>query len=198
MNNNDPLALEPAAFLDLWEQKYFLGPDFLTWLWINSEINGNLLNLKPVKASSQPPETFPEAVELWFESRLTLESGGGGEKKSVTCQTPGTEWAEAHTALRQGKKLTRGRLRIRTEEKEWGLSLSADTLTPQGVKFPKTFSPGEEAEDGEVGRFMERVALLNELTGILESLFRQFLELRLSADWESAELPRLNRWLDAQ
>ncbi len=196
--SNDAYAVEPAAFLDLWEEKYFLGPEFLTWLWINSEINGNLLNIKPMAVNGQAPESFPSAVELWFESRLTLESGEGLEKKSVTCQTPGAEWAEAHTALRQGKKLTRGRLKIRTEEKEWGLTIAADTLTPQAVKFPKTFTEGEEEEDSEVGRFMERVALLNELTAIIESLYRQFLELRLSQDWTMTELPRLNHWLEAQ
>jgi len=196
--NDDQFAVEPAAFLDLWEEKYFLGPEFLTWLWINSEINGNLLNIKQKAINGLAPEYFPSAVELWFESRLTLESGEGTDKKSVTCQTPGAEWAEAHTALRQGKKLTRGRLKIRVEEKEWGLTLSADTLTPQAVKFPKTFTEGEEEEDSEVGRFMERVALLNELTAILESLYAQFLELRLSPDWEMSELPRLNRWLEAQ
>ena len=194
---NDSLPMEPAAFLDLWQDKYFLGPEFLTWLWIISEINGNLLNIKPRAGVAQAP-SFPGAIELWFESRLTLESGEGGDKKSVTCQAPGAEWAEAHTALRRGKKLTKGRLKIRTEEKEWGLSLSGDTLVPQAVKFPKTFTEGEEEDDTEIGQFMERVALLNELVAIVEALFHQFLEIRLSPDWELSELPRLNKWLADQ
>lgn len=196
---NEPFVLEPAAFLDLWQEKFFLGQEFLTWLWIVSEINGNLLNIKATGSSSgRAGENFPSAIELWFESRLTLESGEGGHKKSVTCQTPGAEWDEAHTALRRGKKLTRGQLKIRTEEKEWGLSLSADTLVPQGVKFPKTFTAGEEEEDTEIGRFMERVALMNELMAILEALYHQFLEVRLSSEWELKEVPRLNHWLDEQ
>lgn len=192
--NNDNFTLEPAAFLDMWQDKFFLGQEFLTWLWIYSEINGNFLHLKP-----------QGDIELWFESRLHLESGEGGDKKSVTCQVPSAgraevsyDWAEALTALRRGKKLTRGRLKISTENKEWSLSLSADTLTPQGVKFPKTFASGEEEEDTDTGRFLERVALLNELTAIIESLFKQFLEIRLSPDWEMVELPRLNKWLAEQ
>lgn len=195
---NEPFVLEPAAFLDLWQEKLFLGQEFLTWLWIVSEINGNLLNIKPAASSGSNGENFPSAVELWFESRLTLETGEGGHKKSVTCQTPGTEWDEAHTALRRGKKLTRGQLKIRTEDKEWGLTLSADTLVPQGVKFPKTFAAAEEEEDTEIGRFMERVALMNELLAIIGALYHQFLELRLSSEWELKELPRLNRWLEEQ
>ena len=195
---NDDFVLEPAAFLDLWQEKYFLGQEFLTWLWIESEIQGNLLNIKPVEGAAIAREAFPPAVELWFENRLTLEKGEGGEKKSVTCQTPGTEWAEAHSALRHGKKLTRGRLKIRNEEKEWGLTLNADTLTPQGVKFPKTFTEGEEEEDSGVGRFMERGARRNELAAIVQALYRQFLVARLSPDGETEELPRLNKWMADQ
>ncbi|MDR1922658.1 MAG: hypothetical protein LBS31_13095 [Candidatus Adiutrix sp.] len=183
---NDLSAIEPAAFLDLWREKIFLGQEFLTWLWIVSEINGNLLNIKP-----------QGAIELWFESRLQLESGEGGNKKSVTCLAPGAEWAEAHTALREGKKLTRAKLRVRTEEKEWSLALSADALTPQSVRFPKTFDESEE-EGGPVGQFLERAALLSELTAIVESLFKGFLELRLSPAWAGTELPRLNKWLTSQ
>ncbi|MDR0881839.1 MAG: hypothetical protein LBP55_04785 [Candidatus Adiutrix sp.] len=182
--------LEPAAFLDLWQDKLFLGQEFLSWLWITSEINGNLLNLKG--------KDCPPAVELWFESRLTLEAGEGNDRKSVTCQAPGAEWAEAHTALKRGKKMVKGRLKIRNEEKEWGLTLAADTLTPQSVKLPRTFAAGEEEDDTEAGRFLERAALLKELLAIVESLFRQFLEVRLSPEWERAELPRLNRWLADQ
>jgi hypothetical protein len=133
-----------------------------------------------------------------MESRLTLESGEGGDKKSVTCQDPGAQWAEAHTALKRGKKMTRARLKIRTEDKEWGLSLSADTLVPQSVKFPKTFAAGEEDENSEAGLFLERVALMNELMAIVEALFRQFLGRRLSPDWELTERPRLNKWLADQ
>lgn len=191
---NDSFVLEPAAFLDMWQDKYFLGQEFLTWLWIYSEINGNLLNIKP-----------QGDIELWFESRLQLESGEGGDKKSVTCQVPTAgrsevsyEWAEALTALRRSKKLTRARLKISVDSKEWSLSLAADTLTPQGVKFPKTFTEGEEEEDSAAGQFLERVALLNELISIINSLLKQFLEIRLSSEWEMTELPRLNKWLGDQ
>lgn len=180
--------LEKAAFLDLWQEKMFLGQEFLTWLWITSEIDGNYIAIKP-----------QGGVEVWFENRLQLESGEGSDKKSVTCQAPGQEWSEAYTALRRAKKLTRARLKVRFEEKEWGLTLTADSLTPQGVKFPKTFTEGEDEEDNSLaGRFLERVALLNELDALLAALFRRFLEARLSPTWESETLPALNEWLAGQ
>lgn len=194
--------IEPADFLDFWGEKQFLGQEFLTWLWIVSEISGNLLNLKPLPPHIAPQKhNFPEAVELWFESRLTLESGEGGDRKVVTCQYPTAQdyngqWAEAHTALRHGKKLTKARLKVVTEEKEWGLTLVSDTLTPKSVKLPKTFIDGVGEADCLAERLLERMALMGELTNIVAALFHEFLLIRLSQDWETHELPRLNRWLD--
>lgn len=177
-------AREPAVFLDLWREKIFLGREFLTWLWIVSEIESHLLNLKP-----------QGAVELWFENRLTLESGEGSGRKVVICQDPEAKWAEALTAVREGKKIARGRLKIRVAEKEWSLTLNADTLAPQAVKFPP--SPEDGEQDGP-GLFLERAALLAELIGLIESLCRRFLELRLTEAWAAAELPRLNKWLSGR
>jgi hypothetical protein len=178
-----PETPEPAAFLDLWREKIFLGREFLTWLWITSEIQGNLLKLKP-----------QGEVELWFENRLTLESGEGAGRKTVICRDPESKWAEALTALREGKQITRGRLKLITEDKEWGLTLNADTLTPQAVKFPKGLV---EAEDQAADLFLERTALLKELVGLIEALCRRFLELRLSEAWAAEELPRLNKWISS-
>jgi len=171
----------PAAFLDLWREKVFLGREFLTWLWLTSEIHGNLLKLKP-----------QGEVELWFEDRLTLESGEGAGRKTVVCRDPEAKWIEALTALREGKQVTRGRLRICTENKEWRLTLNADTLTPQAVAFLKGLP--EETDD----LFLERTALLGELVGLIESLCRWFLERRLSAAWADEDRPALNKWLAAR
>jgi hypothetical protein len=181
MTGNEAEA--PAAFLDLWREKVFLGREFLTWLWITSEIHGNLLNLKP-----------RGEVELWFEDRLTLESGEGAGRKTVICRDPEAKWAEALTALREGKQITRGRLRLCTEDKEWRLTLNADTLTPQAVSFIKGLPEETEAD----GLFLERTALLRELVSIIESLCRLFLERRLSAAWAAEERPALNKWLAAR
>ncbi len=172
----------PAAFLDLWREKVFLGREFLTWLWLTSEIHGNLLKLKP-----------QGEVELWFEDRLTLESGEGAGRKTVVCRDPEAKWIEALTALREGKQITRGRLRICTENKEWRLTLNADTLTPQAVNFQKGLP-----EDETDGLFLERAALLGDLVGLIESLCRLFLERRLTEAWADEERPALNKWLSAR
>jgi len=177
-------AREPAVFLDLWREKVFLGREFLTWLWLTSESSGHLLKLKP-----------QGEVELWFENRLTLTSGEGTGRKTVICRDPESKWAEAFTALREGKQITQGRLRLRAFDKEWGLSLYAETLAPQTVDFPRGLV---EAEDQAADLFLERAALLKELLGLIEALCHQFLERRLSPAWTDEELPRLNKWLSSR
>lgn len=176
---------EAAVFLDAWREKIFLGQEFLTWLWVQSELNSSSFELPNMGT-----------VELWFESRLVLESGQGRDKRSVTCQTPEADWPEARTALKEGKKLALGRIKARLDEKEWAFVLKADTLTPQSVKLPKTFTEGEEEEDSLPGRLMERAALLAELLAVMDALYQRFLEIRLSGEWESTAKPQIRKWLE--
>ena len=55
------------ALLDLIEQKSFLGPEFLTWLWHRSETTGGPIDLGEKLGS----------VEVEFENTLTLEAEHG-------------------------------------------------------------------------------------------------------------------------
>lgn len=175
---------QSPAFLDIWQEKIFLGQEFLTWLWVQAELNSASFELPGLGA-----------VELWFESRLVLESGQGQDRRSVACQTPEADWPEARTALKEGKKLALGRVKVRLDEKEWAFTLKADTLTPQAVKLPKTFSEGEEEEDSLPGRFMERAALTAELLAVLDKFYQRFLEIRLGEAWEISAKPQIRQWL---
>lgn len=179
--------MQSPVFLDTWQEKIFLGQEFLTWLWVQAELSSSYFELPALGA-----------VELWFESRLVLESGQGQDKRSVTCQTPEADWPEARTALKEGKKLALGRVKVRLEEKEWAFTLKADTLTPQAVKLPKTFTEGEEEEDSLPGRFMERAALMAELLTVLDKLYQRFLEIRLSEEWDISAKPQIRKWLESR
>ena len=181
------LTLEPAAFLDLWRDKFFLGREFLTWLWINSAIEGEIINVEGLGH-----------IELWFENKIQLERGEGGDKKSVSCQEPGNVWPEIYAALRDGKLITKCHLTLRTEDKEWGFSLNADCLTPQTIKMPRTFTEGEEVENSLVGKCLERITLALELNTIIDSLLEHFFGLRLTPEWASVHMPKMCAWLSTK
>jgi recombination associated protein RdgC len=176
-------------FFELWQEKMFLGEEFLTWLWLCSEVDNKF-------ATDDHNE-----VEVWFENSLKLESGQGPSKKSVTCQNSdkenGSDWSEAFTAIMRDKRVINARLRIRNEEREWALTLPSDTLNPKSIKIVSggDFKSDDGGQVGQAGALLDRVTFFLDLSSIIESLLGNFLELRLSPEWESEELPRLRGWV---
>jgi hypothetical protein len=183
--------LERADFLELWNEKRFLGQEFLTWLWLRSEENGRIMELSDGRK-----------LELWFENQLRLSRGQGPNKRSVSITTPeepsDQDWREAYTALIYHKTVNKGTLRIKTESQEWRLTLPHDTLSPQGIKIQTLRDSADDGDLGAEGKFLERVSLAAELLGILDALFGNFINLRMSDEWESDELQRLRDFLDSR
>jgi hypothetical protein len=175
---------ENVDFLDLWLEKMFLGQEFLTWLWLASEIDC----LFPGPGDSD--------VEVRFEKRLVLETGQGQNRSQVVCQNPDRDWTEAFVALGVDKKVVQAHLNIRTELFECALNLPADTLAPQSVKMKATAAFTEDDEPkSQIAKFLSQVSLMSSLRTILDFLFHSFLKIRLSNDWSAKELPRLREFL---
>jgi len=169
--------------VDLIREKRFLGQEFLTWLWYQSEVNSGLIQVKDFGA-----------IEIWFEERMVLDSGRDNFRQSVTCQGRNLSLAEAKTALRQGKKVSQARLRLVTADHEWRLTVKAEGFEMTGMSLPKTLEPHEE-EAGLAGRLLDRTALVQEIIDLLDRLFAQFLSVRLSDAWSEHELAGIRRWL---
>ncbi|MDR3155454.1 MAG: hypothetical protein LBW85_14605 [Deltaproteobacteria bacterium] len=178
--------MEGIDFLDLWNDKMFLGEEFLTWLYLASESGGGTVKLPG-----------SHSVELFFESSLKLVSGQGPSKRSVSITTPeepsDPDWDEAYAALGNRKKVARGTLRIKSGAHVWRLSLPSDSVSPQAIKLTAVKDSAESDDQGRAGMFLDRVGLVSELLNILESLFAAFLKIRLSPSWETEELPRLEK-----
>ncbi|MDR2301256.1 MAG: hypothetical protein LBF38_04370 [Deltaproteobacteria bacterium] len=176
-------------YVQLWQEKIFLGEEFLTWLWLCSEVDNNFVTQKG------------DNYEVWFENSLRLESGQGPTKRSVTCQNSNKdgsfEWAEAFTAVKMNKKVINARLRVRFEEREWSLTLPSDTLSPKSIKLLAgvDFKDENDAMATQAGTLIDRVVYFMELTQIIETLLGMFLKIRLSPDWAKEELPRLKGWI---
>jgi hypothetical protein len=172
-------------FVDLIREKRFFGQEFLTWVWYMSEINSGLLEAPGYGA-----------VEVWFVDRLVLESGSGNALQQVSCKGKDLELAEARTALKEGKKVSQARLRVAADGKEWQVTLKADGLDLASVKAPKTLEPDEEEAESQAGRFLDRLAVMQELARIVDGLYGLFLTVRLTDDWSRDVLPRLRKWAE--
>ena len=159
-----------------------IGREFLTWLWFKSEERNGRVLIPGVGES-----------EVFFIRRLVLESGDGEYAETVVCQGLHADLKEGKEALRQGKKITAARLRVAHDKTEWEFTFKADRFHFQSMKLP-TLPENDGEEIDREGQLLERIALIEKASGMMDLLFQSFLEHRLSNDWEG-ELSRMHRWI---
>ena len=158
----------------------FVGPEFLTWLWYQTESVSETFQLEGVE----------EPVDVWFDDRLVVGSTTvNAQENHFKGGHPPTS-LEARSALRLGKLATEARLRLVQGSREWSLVLKAADMSFSGIKIPAVLSKDEDE------RFYERMYLLEELDLIMTALFGQFLKLRVGEDWESL-LGKIREWISA-
>jgi hypothetical protein len=162
------------------ETRRFLGREFLVWLWFESELFEQKFSI----------EGFGEC-ELWLEKSLVLESltEAGKERATLSGVAP-SGGPEAREALRQGKMPVKAKLAMKRDEQDFALALDADGLSLSGVKVPAVLK-GEGDEP-----FQERITLIEELEGAIETLYREFLVARLQPDWDKAVVPAIRAWMN--
>jgi recombination associated protein RdgC len=159
-----------------------IGREFLTWLWFKSEERNGFIDL-PGRGD----------IEVIFLRRLVLESGDGINSETVTCHGANADLKEGKEALRQGKKIKEGRIRLRIDADAWEFTFKADSHSFQSLKLPETVEMADE-KDLE-GRSLERIYLIERVIKTMDDLFALFLTIRQSPHWLSDERPRMNKWM---
>lgn len=159
-----------------------IGREFLTWLWFKSEERNGAIDL-PGQGD----------IEVVFLRRLVLESGDGINSETVTCHGANADLKEGKEALRQGKKIKEGRIRLRIDADAWEFTFKADTYGFQSLKLPETVEMADE-KDLE-GRSLERIYLIERVIKTMDALFALFLTIRQSVRWQNDEQPRMKRWV---
>lgn len=163
------------------ETTRFLGTEFLTWLWFESELlEGNL----------ERPDG--SALELWLDSQLLLAAPNDKTERTALVGIAPSGGREAKLALLSGKAPQRARLCITHDQKEFSLAFDAATFSMGSVNLPALL-----VED-QVEAFVERMHLLELLDELWSELYRRFLVLRLSKAWEAELLPALRGWAQGE
>jgi hypothetical protein len=162
------------------ESRRFLGREWLTWLWLESELFEGRFDVEGIGTR-----------ELYFEKAITLEtpadSGADKESSRLTGLAP-TGREEAKEALRQGKLPVSAKVVVARGDQTFSCTVKADALGLSGVKIPALLK--EEGDDP----FFERIGLIEELEGLLDALFRAFLAVRLSKSWAAVAMPAMKAW----
>jgi hypothetical protein len=184
--------------VDRIEKRRFVGREFLLFLWFESEIFEATLQTR--KHGS---------FGLWLERSLVLSEGK--ESTRIIAPLPG-QGREAKEALLRGQLPETAGVRVAIHDDETSLVLKADGLAFASLKLrtaldkaepnplldelmgkrPGPRKAAEPRDDYEA--FYERMALTQEFEELFETLYRDFLELRLSARWPEVVLPALRRW----
>lgn len=171
--------------VDLIQEKRFLGQEFLAWLWYKSEERSGTIDVPGIGD-----------VLVVFEKHMLLEFGEGESNEKVICRGLQTELKEARAGLLMGKKPEQARVRIVRGDYEFNVTLTAATLEFRNVRLPKTVAAGDDGDDPDSieGRILERVALIEQLSGLVNELFRMFVNVRATDAWPD-ELARMQKWV---
>lgn len=169
------------------DQKAFLGVEFLTWLYFQSETRGGAIYL---------PEKGDCRVE--FERFVCMEQGEGPQMDVLVCRGLQSRLAEVRAGLLEGKKISSAHLRIAFEDEEFSLTLFGRTLDFSGLRFKG--KKAIEADNDEEGlsreaEVLERAYLLTQAVEVMERLFALFLEKRLESQAWEAERRSFRAWL---
>lgn len=159
--------------VDIIESKRFLGGEFLTWLWFQSHRRNGRFDLDGLGP-----------IELEFADQLVLDAFLAEAEQSRLSGGAPSYSPEAKTALRMGKRVSKAKLKLRREERDWVFTVTADDFHFGGVRVPATLQEPEE-------KTLDRFLLIEELDEVFTALYSQFLNQRLSDQW-----PQINQELE--
>lgn len=159
-------------------ERSFLATEFLTWIWFRCEVEGGNFELPSGELSLAIDDAL--SLSSYEDDGLKATLRGGGP----------TRRPEAANALASGLLLSRARLIAARQSREWMFSLDGATLDCLGIKVVE---PDTDVDPDDA--LADKLAAAEELRVAVDELYREFLALRLSADWESIELQRLKTWV---
>lgn len=165
------------GMLELIQQKAFIGKEFLTWLWYHAERGGKVT---PARQG---------AVQIEMLGPILLEAQYGDARSSTLKGDSPATAPEARTALLEGKKLRKAKLKLSRDSAEWIVALDGETFHFAGLNIP---NPGKMAFEDAMAL---RIEMLQEFEQVLEALFETFLTLRLDGSAWNKELKSIQTWV---
>ena len=163
--------------LELIQQKSFLGKEFLTWLWFRSERDGTV----------EPARAKPITIEIL--GPILLDAQYGDARASMLKGDSPATAPEARTALLEGKKLTKAKMKWAREDAEWIFTLDGENFNVSSLNVP---NPGRLPFEDSMTLRLEMVL---EFERVLEQLWEMFLELRLNGKAWPGEVRQIQQWV---
>jgi hypothetical protein len=162
------------------EKTETIGKDFLLWLWFKSETHEGVFEMADGLRA-----------EILIDGKMTLETDE--VQDLVTCSCPNPLMKEARFALMENKRITKAAIRMTiNEEDEFFFRMDSRWMNFRLLKTPKVI---QDLKDDPEGFFYEKTGLIEKAIAVMDSVFMDFIRIRVSPDWEGSELHELRKWI---
>jgi hypothetical protein len=155
----------------------YLGREFMTWLLFRA-VRGDAVF-----------EDDAGEFGIAFGGRVRVVGPAGDVTDAVLKgRSPGMS-VELAASLGAGRSVREAELRITRGEREFRLTLVAETLDLKGVKLPSLLK--DEGDDA----LGERMSLIDELESCIRAAFQAFIKERTRPVWQRSLIPEMRAWL---
>ena len=173
--------------LTVCKSKSFLGREFLTWLWFQSE---KVEIPFKIKTSGGQSANF----DLWIDDRVILESSGAKAHTHTLKGGDPSQSLEAAAALKSGKTVSEIKIGISIDGYgEYTCVLNYQDISPRSIQLPEVID--EEDLMKNVSPLAIRLEQTRHLLSALDCLFIHFLEQRVGEKWENNKVEDIRLWI---
>lgn len=160
----------------------FLGDEFLTWLWFVVERDPSILK-----------KLEPEFTAFEIGNRIVLKKRHKKAVERITIKGEDVDLDEAMLALKKGALVAEFNLICSSGQQKWQFTLKGESLNISSLKTPPT-APAEGQDDLEA-TVLEKIFLYDKILQFLEKLYKHFIKLRISNNWQRREMVLIKKWI---
>jgi len=160
----------------------FLGHEFLTWLWFIMDVDQACI----LKAES-------DMVSLEMDNRIVLENSLDNRIENIRIKGDDAGLEEAKISLQKGGVVTELNFSFKSGDHEWKFNIKGESLNISSLKSPETGKI--EKKDDIEGAVLEKIYLYEKVVSLVENLYKQFIQIRISSKWDNETVPRIKKWI---
>ena len=133
-----------------------------------------------------------DLTSIEIGNRMVLENHHNDSDENITIKGDNAGLEEGILALSKGAQVAEINLVYRSGEQKWQFNIKGESLNISGLKTPETTRP--ETKDDVEGLVLEKIYLVDRVIQFIENLFKMFVRLRLSNQWNGSIL-QVQTWI---
>ncbi len=161
----------------------FLGNEFLTWLWFMAE--NDTMNFD-----------VPDFDNLTLEigNRIVLEKDDNDTlSETLTIKGDDADLKEGKMALNKGSFVTEINILCRNDKILWQFNIKGESLNINSLKCHETNS--DDKKDDFENAVLNKIYLNTKAIEIIDTLFKKFIKIRISEQWNIKLINDIKKWI---